>query len=248
MLCSRKTERTYWKIFYSMTKHGFIWMMFYFKTKYSFILAGICEKPEQEDVEYWISIYYKKCPCILKQLGHGSLPLVNMWWCPYSLGITSDRNIYWNIITQFILLMEEVNELLVSGRWHHVPCFKWNSVVTERILFCGYFISKDFWPPRFSDLISPNFYLWGFLKWTVFSNNTPTYPPIPHIMHTRMHAQTHTHTHSLTPPPPKELNTKIKSEISKVTFQMQHKVSVNMVEAFMLASEMRTQACLLACF
>jgi hypothetical protein len=41
-------------------------------------------------------------------------------------------------------------------------------------VFPGRLISKRLWPPRSLDLIPPNFFLWGHLKDTVYSNHPHT--------------------------------------------------------------------------
>jgi hypothetical protein len=49
-------------------------------------------------------------------------------------------------------------------------------------VFPEHLISKRMWPPRSPDLSPPDFFLWGHLKDTVYSNHP--------------HTHTHTHTHT----------------------------------------------------
>jgi hypothetical protein len=45
-------------------------------------------------------------------------------------------------------------------------------------VFLGRLISKRLWPPRCPDLSPPDFFLWGRLKDTVYSNHPHTLPEL----------------------------------------------------------------------
>jgi hypothetical protein len=80
--------------------------------------------------------------------------------------------------------------------------------------FPGCVISKRLWPPRSPDLCPPDFFLWGYLKDTVYSN-----PP-------------HTHTHTL-----QELQANIQRTVDGISTGTLKNVFANMIRRVHLCEE-----------
>jgi len=90
---------------------------------------------------------------------------------PLFFETTINAEAYQELIQQFIALLQ------VDKRncWFQQDSTSAHTAATTMEIlhdfFCGNVISKGIWPPRSPDLTSPDFFLWSYLKDTVYRSN-----------------------------------------------------------------------------
>jgi hypothetical protein len=81
---------------------------------------------------------------------------------------------YADVVQQFVALLNEDKR---SCRYQQggVKCQTSNETMTPlKQFFDDRITSKNLWPPRSPDLTPPDFFLWGYLKETVYKNSPRT--------------------------------------------------------------------------
>jgi hypothetical protein len=82
--------------------------------------------------------------------------------------------VYADIVQQFVALLNEYEQYC----WYQqdgATCHTSNETTNLlKQFFDDHIISKNLWPPRSPDLTSPDFFLWGYLKETVYKNSPRT--------------------------------------------------------------------------
>jgi hypothetical protein len=93
---------------------------------------------------------------------------------PIFFDTTVTSAVYADIVQQFVVLLNE-DERYGWYQQDGVTCHTSNGTVTLlKQFFDDRIISKNLWPPRSPDLTPPDFFLWGYLKETVYKNSPRT--------------------------------------------------------------------------